>query len=458
VPHFEKMLYDQAQLVLANLEAAQASGDAFYATVAEDTLEYVRRDLSDPDGGFYSAEDADSLPPGSEGQPGAHEVEGAFYTWSDAEVGALLGDDADIVRARFGVLPAGNAPSDPQGEFTGMNLLHTARSIESVSERTGRSAAAVVDALARARRLMLDARATRPRPHLDDKILTAWNGLMIAAFARAARVLTTEAPDSHQASRAARYLERARRAAAFIRSRLWDSASGTLRRRYRAGDAAIDGYCEDYASLVWGLLELLQVDPDPAWLDWAIELQRRQDDLFWDPVDGGWFNTTGADPSVLLRFKDDYDGAEPAAGSMALLNLLSLTHLLHDETMAGHLEIVLARLGPDPAAIARAMPLALSGLSAYHAGSAQVVIVGGPASSDTLTLQRVVASTYLPFAVVLRITPGEHQSQMAERLPFVGPMTMLDGRATAYVCRDFTCAAPVTDPSELGNLLAARQG
>src|SRR5688500_13743981 len=230
VPHFEKMLYDQAQLVLAYLEAAQATGDEFYAGVAEDTLAYVRREMTDPGGGFYSAEDADSIPPEQAGTAGAHKSEGAFYIWSDEEIAALLQADADVARRRFGILPSGNAPHDPQGEFTGKNLLYTAESIEEVATRTGRSVDDVLAALGRIRERLFRARQGRPRPHLDDKILTAWNGLMIAAFARAGRVLVAR-PSSSE------YLDAARRAASFIRETLW--SNDVLLRRYRDGEAAI---------------------------------------------------------------------------------------------------------------------------------------------------------------------------------------------------------------------------
>src|SRR4051794_32091463 len=166
VPHFEKMLYDQAQLVMAYLEAAQATGEDFYAAIAEDTLDYVRRDMTDPGGGFYSAEDADSLPPDQVGVTGAHKSEGAFYIWSDEEVGTLLGADAEIARLRFGIEPSGNAPSDPQGEFTGRNLLYIARPVEDVSATTGRAPADVVAALDRIRETLFAHRQGRPRPHL----------------------------------------------------------------------------------------------------------------------------------------------------------------------------------------------------------------------------------------------------------------------------------------------------
>ena len=210
VPHFEKMLYDQAQLTLAYLEAAQATGDDFYATVAEDTLAYVMRDLTDRDGGFLSAEDADSIPPEAAGDPSAHKSEGAFYIWTDREIAAVTGDDAAVVRRRFGIEPDGNAPQDPQGEFRGRNLLYVAQSVDEIATRTSLTPDAVIDALGRARAKLFAVRDERPRPHLDDKVLTAWNGLMIAAFARAARVLAGSAA-------APRYLAAAQRAARFIR-------------------------------------------------------------------------------------------------------------------------------------------------------------------------------------------------------------------------------------------------
>jgi uncharacterized protein YyaL (SSP411 family) len=436
VPHFEKMLYDQAQLTLAFLEAAQATGDDFCATVAQDTIDYVLRDLRDPAGGFYSAEDADSLPPGGEDATPARKVEGAFYVWTDREIEERLGADAAIARRRFGIEPGGNAPQDPQGEFRGQNLLYVAQSIDDVGRRSGVSADEVLAALGRIRRTLVEARSERQRPHLDDKVLTAWNGLMIAALARAARVLGDEA--------AASSLDAARRAAGFVRERLWRADDRTLLRRYRDGEAAIPGYAEDYAYLIWGLLELFQADGDPDLLDWALTLQARQDELFWDAREGGWFSTTGADPTVLLRLKEDYDGAEPAASSVATLNLLSIAHLTGSADALSKAERTLGRYGPRAGAAARVIPMMLTALSAWHAPHAQVVVVGGRSSADTKALLAALATRYLPFAVVVPVEPGAQQASLAARLPFVAAMAMKDGQATAYVCRDFTCREPVT--------------
>jgi uncharacterized protein YyaL (SSP411 family) len=337
------------------------------------------------------------------------------------------------------VLPDGNAPSDPQQEFTHKNLLYTARSIEEIASQTGRSREKVEEALSRARVTLLAVRNARPRPHLDDKVLTAWNGLMIAAFARAARVL-----DGGR-----EYLAAAQRAAEFLRVRLWNGGTRTLLRRYRRGDAGVEGYAEDYAYLVFGLLELFQADGDPRWLEWALTLQRRQDELFWDQADGGWFSTTGHDASVLLRLKEDYDGAEPAASSIAVLNLLTLSHLTADPLMAQKIERTLAAFAGRATQMGRAVPMMLSALSTYHAGMPQLVLVGDEPGVQPLL--EVTRRRYRPSSVVVRVDPA-HRDALAELLPWTSGMTMRDGRPTAYMCRDFTCDAPVTTPDALRTL------
>ena len=453
VPHFEKMLYDQAQLVLAYLEGAQVSGDAFFGAVAEDTLAYIRREMTDPAGGFYSAEDADSVPPEQAQQPGAHKTEGAFYLWSADEINALLGPDAPVFTARFGIEPGGNAPVDPQGEFTGRNLLYTARTLEGVAQATGRTLEDVTGALARARLTLFQARLARPRPHLDDKVLTAWNGLTIAAFSRAARVLRS-ATLGGSPDRAAAHLDAARQAATFIRGTMWDGATRTLLRRYREGDAAIPGYAEDYACLVFGLLELFQADGDPEWLEWALALQARQDELFWDAAGGGWFSTTGGDPSVLVRLKEDYDGAEPAASSVAAWNLLTISHLVPDEQATARLRRTFSAFARRLTQFGHAAPFMLCALGAWHAGLTQIVVAEAQDDASTSALLDVLATTYRPFAITVRRRREIGADRWREYLPFVAAMQPMNGRATAYVCRDFTCREPVTTPDALRAQLA----
>jgi uncharacterized protein YyaL (SSP411 family) len=449
VPHFEKMLYDQAQLVLAYLEAAQATGDRFFAQVAEDTLQYVSRELTHPEGGFYSAEDADSLPP--EHPDGGHKVEGAFYVWSASELRDLLGDDAPMVAARFGVAEGGNAPFDPHGEFTGKNLLYTAASVEEIVATTGRSADEVVDAIGRARLVLFGARLGRPRPHLDDKVLAAWNGLMIAGFARASRVLSAERLGMTDTS--SLHLSVAERAARFLRERMWDADRRVLFRRFRDGDAAVDGYAEDYAAVVFGLLELFQAGGDPQWLAWADELQQVLDDRFYDPVDGGWFSTTGEDPTVLVRGKEDYDGAEPSATALAILNLQVLTHIADDPARRERIARSFARYGAGLGEYARAVPLVLAALVAEEAGIGQLVIAGD-ADAGGSELRQAAAEFYRPFLVQLPLASTHHDALVAE-VPQLAGMTTIDGRAAAYLCADFVCRAPVIRADDLRDLLAA---
>ena len=240
-----------------------------------------------------------------------------------------------------------------------------------------------------------------------------------------------------------------------MRDTLWDGERRILHRCYRGGRVSIPGYAEDYAFMVWGLIELFQTDGDPAWLRWALDLQARQDELFWDEGDGGWFSTTGADPSVLLRLKEDYDGAEPSAGSVAAQNLLALVRLTGDDAMQARLDRALARFGPRLGSAARVVPLLAGVLSSCHAAASQVVVVGERERAATAALREVVARRYLPFAVRLNVEPGPVQERLAELLPFVAPLRMLDGRATAYVCADFACRQPVCEPAALAQQLDA---
>ena len=451
VPHFEKMLYDQAQLVLAYLGGAQMSGDLFFSVIAEDTLDYVLAELTAADGAFFSAEDADSLPGAAQqalvaGDEGPAKREGAFYVWADSEIDALFGADAPIVKRRFGIEAAGNAPSDPQGEFRGLNIPYIAQDLDDISARTGRSSDDVMAVLGTARQVLYDARSERHRPHLDDKVITAWNGLMIAAFARAARVLV-DSPNR------GRWREAAEQAASAIEAKLWRPETGTLLRRYRDGESAIPGFCEDYACMIWGLLELVQATGDARWLTLAKTLQARQTALFFDQADGGWFSTTGEDPTVLLRLKEDYDGAEPSAASVTTRNLLTLAHLTGDQSCRAQAERALERYGPQIGRVARVMPFMLSNLALWHGHAAEIAIVGDRADERTIALEREVAKRHLPFAVVLPIVPGAPQAALAAELPWTAAMSSPTGVPVAFVCSGFTCQAPTSSADELGRQL-----
>jgi hypothetical protein len=469
VPHFEKMLYDQAQIALACLETAQAGEDPFFAQIAEDTLQYVRRDMTDARGGFYSAEDADSYPPESQSPtasepqslhapsatPQAHKVEGAFYVWTADEILALLGDDAPAFVGRYGVLPNGNAPFDPQQEFVNKNLLYTALSIADIAKALRKTPIEIAESLLRSRKTLFDARERRPRPLLDDKVLTAWNGLMIAAFARAARVLGDGALGAESVEHSTEaHRDSAVRAASFIRDVMWSADSKRLLRRYRAGDAAIEAYAEDYAYLIFGLLELFQATGDPQWLAWARDLQARQDELFWDDQNGGWFSTTGEDPSVLVRMKEDYDGAEPSPTSVAAMNLLTLAHLTGERAYADRATTAIASFGGRLDQQGRAVPFMAAALSTSIAGGEQIVIVGQRDAADTRAMWAAANKNYRPFAVLTLVDPAQQQA-LAAHMPWIAEMKMLHGKATAYVCRGFTCDAPSTDPAVLAGQQAS---
>ena len=444
IPHFEKMLYDQAQLTVACVEAGQLTGDGRFFDVANDTLEYVARELTGDEGGFLSAQDADSVPPGHQGEPDAELAEGAFYLWRNEELNTLLGADADLVARRYGVEAVGNAPQDPTGEFAGLNHFYLARSVDALATDLGLEVDEVETRLNRARERLRQVRADRPHPRLDDKVLAAWNGLMIAAAARAARVMPGVSPAAH---------DMATRAAQFVKDSLWDPTRQILCRRYRDGHASIDGYCEDYAFMVAGLLELFQADGDPDWLGWARTLQHRQDELFWDDDAGGWFSTTGDDSSVLLRVKDDYDGAEPSAGSVSVLNLLALVHLDGMPTATEKIERALARFGLRLGSAARVVPLMATALGQYHTGLSQVVVVGPAGRPDTQRLKQVAASRFLPSTVHMCVEPGDHQTALAQQLPFIGSLGLIDGKAAAYVCANFACQEPTADPERFDGQL-----
>jgi uncharacterized protein len=275
---------------------------------------------------------------------------------------------------------------------------------------------------------------------------------MIGAFSRAARVLRSTALGG-SVEAFARHLAAAQLAARFLRETMWDPERQVLLRRYRDGDAAIDGYAEDYACAIFGLLELFQADGDPGWLEWAAALQVRQDALFWDPADGGWFSTTGADPTVLMRLKEDYDGAEPAASSVSALNLLTLAHLTANAEAEEKIRRTFALFGERLREHGRMVPLMCAALAAYHTGFSQIVLVAQGDAADAGPLLDTLATTYRPFSIVVPVHAGSTQRQVASLLPFISAMVPLAGSATAYVCRNFACEQPVTDASELAERL-----
>ena len=440
VPHFEKMLYDQAQLASAYLDAYQITGDLLYEAVGRGILEYVKRDMTSPDGGFYSAEDADSLTtPG-----GKEKAEGAFYLWTKKEIDDALGEYAELFEYQYGVEPEGNAlpGSDPHGEFQGKNILYQRQSFAETAKHFGKSELDVDESMRYRRATLLELRQKRPRPHLDDKIITAWNGLMISAFARGAQVLGDPT-----------YLESATGAAEFLRKNLYNEKEHTLRRSYRGGPADIPGFAEDYAFYIQGLLDLYETSFEVKWLQLAEQLQITQDRLFWDERHGGYFTSTGQDASVLIRMKEDNDNAEPAPSSIAARNLLRLAQIRESSKWRERAEKTIAAFGGALDHYPSAMPQMLVALDYSLTKPKQIVIAGDRGAMDARDLLDEVHKHYLPHTVVLLADGVEGQKYLGQKLPELETMKPVEGKAAAYVCENFTCKAPVTAVVDLRNLL-----
>ncbi len=433
VPHFEKMLYDQALIAMNYLEAQQATQLPVFGWVARGIFDYVARDLTHPAGGFYSAEDADST-----AVDGKH-AEGAFYVWTQKEIEAVLGVDAPFFCAHFDVKPEGNVAHDPHGEFPGKNVLRQLRPLVRTAEQFKLMPADAETKLLDCLEKLRVARTQRPRPHRDDKIVTAWNGLMISALARGARVLGEP-----------RYLAAATRAAEFLERELHDATTGELYRTWHEGRSPITGFAEDYASLIQGLLDLYEAGFDIRWLQWAERLQLRMDELFWDAERGGYFNTRAGDPAVILRLKDDYDGAEPAANSIAAMNLLRLDWMIGAED--SYRTKALRTLGAFRAQWTQsphALPQMLATLELALAEPRTVVLAGNPEADDFRALAATLTAHLGPRRAVLAADGAAGQAWLAARRPYLAAMAPVGGRATAYVCENFTCRAPLADARQL---------
>jgi len=454
VPHFEKMLYDQAQIALNYLEARVTTGLEIHAWVARDIFDYVERKLTSPEGGFYSAEDADSaLPDAAHNESAVHDttrarkVEGAFYVWTKSEIDAVCGPDSALVCAHFGVIGSGNVPAqlDPHADFAGKNILMQRQPLENTAKLCGLSLQDASERLTRALGRMREAREQRPHPHLDDKIVTAWNGLMISAFARGAQVLGE-----------LRYAEIATRAAEFLQRELFDEKRGVLFRSYRHGRTAVEGFAEDYAFLIQALIDLYEATFDVRWLAWAETLQATMDRLFWDAERGGYFNSAESDTHLVLRLKDDYDGAEPAASSVAAMNLLRLAAVSRDADAmrARAVQTLLALRGRWEQA-PYALPQALCAMELALEPPRQVVIAGDPKSPHFRALVAVLHERAGARWTVLAADGGAGQAWLAGRASWLSAMKPVTERATAYVCEHYNCLPPATDPASLRQLLGS---
>jgi uncharacterized protein YyaL (SSP411 family) len=430
VSHFEKMLYDQAQLVVSYLEMFQVTGDQYFASIARDTLDYVLRDLRHEGGGFFAGEDADSLADAN----ASHKVEGAFYVWTKREIEEVLGNEAAEKFGRYyDIKVEGNAPAegDPHGEFKGKNILYFPQQPD----------AEAASFLRECREKLFAVREKRPRPHRDEKIIVAWNGLMISAFARAAQVL--EEP---------RYLNAAEQATRFIQTELWNENTSTLLRHYKDGAANVAGFAEDYAFMVRGLLDLFETTFNIEYLEWALQLNSAMLEKFWDEQGGGLYSSA-PDENILLRFKEDYDGAEPSPNSIAADNCIRLHNLLEDTELRAKAEAIFTAFAGRLRDAAPAMPLLLAARMNYDAPPLHIFIVPAENEEQTQQLLRVVHQNFLPDKTLV-VLDEAMRNFFATRLPFVAEMKVRNNQATAYVCRNFACQAPVNSAEELLNELA----
>lgn len=439
IPHYEKMLYDQSQLAMAYMDAAQLSKDETLSQVAREILSYAMQRMTHPEGGFYAAEDADSLK-----HKGAnHKTEGAYYTWEKQEIDRLLDSQAPLFNHMYGIEKNGNAPkaSDPMDKLAGTNTLYISKNLKDAAKQFGMTPKEASATLKLARKTLLEARDERIPPHRDEKIITAWNGLMISSYAIA-----------YQRYGDPEYLEAATLAAIFIRKHLYNEARGVLYRSYLDGPASIEGYATDYAYLVQGLLDLYEAGFDYRWLEWANQLQAKQNEIFLDRKGGAYYASSGRDKSVLLRTKKFHDDSEPSENSVSALNLNRLATMLDLPKYSDQAKLLLRAYGAQEALAPSACPLMLVALYHSHAKPTQIVIAGDPSDPDTKALLNTVHRNPAPNRVLLLADGAKGQDFLSKHADFYRSVTRIEGKATAYVCENFTCNLPTSDPEKLRSL------
>ncbi|MCP4679787.1 MAG: thioredoxin domain-containing protein [Deltaproteobacteria bacterium] len=433
VPHFEKMLYDQALLLWAYTEAFDATRNPLYKKTAREIADYVLRDMTHPGGAFYSAEDADS-----QGE------EGKFYLWTASQIRSLLDEKtAWIVLDWSGASDAGNFLEEGTGRSAGQNILHGKKSLDEVASRVGISVKEAEERLEAARKKLLDARSNRIRPLLDDKILTDWNGLMIGALSIAGRILNEP-----------RFVDAAKRAEEFIRNRLIGEDARLLH-RFRDNEAGLPAYLDDYAFLVFGLIELYEATFEIGYLREAIRLTNLTIDLFSDAKSGGFFLSAKDSEKTLIRPKDLYDGAIPSGSSVAFYNLVRLSRITGDPKLEEMIATTARSYNHEVSRHASAHSLFLAALGFVLGPSVEVVIAGRLESDSTDSFLRAMREQYTPNKVVVLRTK-ENAEEVASLAPYIADQVMLDGKATAYVCVEQSCSFPTTDPKAMLSYIRKR--
>ena len=449
IPHFEKMLYDQAIISRTYLEAFQITKNDFYAQIAREIFDYVLRDMQYTQGGFYSAEDADSLDPDEYKAmtldlTQAHEKkEGAFFLWRHDEIINILGEDAaKIFNYHFGIQPSGNVLQDPHNEFTGKNIVFIKESLEETARHFKKEISEVEQSVQNSKIKLFEVRRMRPRPHLDDKVLADWNGLMISSLSFGSRVLNEP-----------KYKEAAQKAAQFIIKKLV-TADGRLLHRYRDGDAAIMGTIEDYAFFIHGLLDLYEATFEIEYLKQGIDLAKNMVRLFWDEKDGGFYFTADNAEKLLYRQKEIYDGAIPSGNSVAALDLVRLSRLTLDkqweEKLDGLFNIFSAQIASRPSSYGQ-MLMALD----FTLGPSKEIVIAVP-STDT-NIDEMIDAIYGRFipnkVVLLRPMVGKEAGDIANISPFVENQLPLNDQVTIYLCENRVCKLPTNNLKKFQSLL-----
>jgi uncharacterized protein YyaL (SSP411 family) len=424
VPHFEKMLYDQALLTMAYTETYQATRKAKFGRVVREILTYVLRDMTSPEGGFYCAEDADS-----EGK------EGLFYVWTPGKVKKHLGDTLGDLFCRFyDISDAGNFED-------GHSIPHIPIDPVTFAKKEGLELKVLEKDLEDARQKLFKAREKRIHPLKDDKILTAWNGLMIAALAKASQVFGDHA-----------YADAAQKAVAFISKNLRTS-EGRLLRRYRQGDAAYPGYLNDYAFLVWGLIELYEATFDVSYLEQADAVNREMIDIFWDKKAGGLYFTGKGNEPLVMQNKEIYDGALPSGNSVAALNFLRLGRMTGNIGLEKKYEELIRHFSAQVTAHPIAYTQLLAALDFGVGPNREIVISGDPALDETQSMIHTIYKMFMPNKVLLLRSQGSEGKRLAGLSPFTEFMTPVNHRPTVYVCEQYACQAPISDVGQLQAVL-----
>ena len=416
VPHFEKMLYDQAMLAIAYVEAYQATGKAQYAEVARQIFTYVLRDMTSPEGAFYSSENADS-----EGE------EGKFYVWTQDDIKAILGEEqGDLFCKFYGVMKKGNLEGS-------RSVLHINRSLEEFARNEGMMPDELKKILEQSRQRLFVAREKRIHPSKDDKILTDWNGLMIAALSKGAQALNE--PE---------YADAARKAADFLLKELRRN-DGRLLHRYREGEAGLPGYIDDYAFLVWGLIDLYEATFEARYLQEALTFSDDMLKLFWDEKEGGLYFTGADNEKLIARMKDVYDGAIPSGNSVASLNLLRLGRITMRQELEEKAEQAIESFGKTISRSPTGFSQFLIALDFAVGPTKEIVIAGDLHQEDTNLMLHTIRSRFLPGKVLILHPEGEEGKAIEKIIPFVKGQNKINEKAAAYICENYTCKLPTTD-------------